>query len=90
VRILTSKLDSLLRPTLPRGRKGVAAPGTGAFFAACRNGSAVLTFCGHSPTELRRAMSATIISLVVVVAAMVVAVINGGPAPLEDDEATWP
>jgi len=35
-------------------------------------------------------MSATIIALVVVAAAMIVAVINGGPAPLEDDEATWP
>jgi len=35
-------------------------------------------------------MSATVIALVVVVAALVVAIINGGPAPLEDDEATWP
>jgi len=35
-------------------------------------------------------MSATIIALVLVIAAMIVAIIQGGPAPLEDDETTWP
>jgi hypothetical protein len=35
-------------------------------------------------------MSATVIALVVVVVAMIVAIINGSPAPLGDDEATWP
>jgi hypothetical protein len=51
--------------------------------------SAALTFRVHSPNECGT-MSATIIALVVVVAAMIVAIINGGPAPLEDDETTWP
>jgi len=49
-----------------------------------------LTFLRHSPNELRNAMSATIIALVVIVAAMIVAIIHGDPSPLEDDEATWP
>jgi hypothetical protein len=35
-------------------------------------------------------MSATMIALSVVVAAMIVAIITGRPGPLEDDETTWP